>query len=105
LRRLRPFVGKLLSSLGASTGGDWPNVFDPVSADRIEMIIEVNGGVAVRREKFQAILELDFPAGVDQLKNAVLIACPAKANSANVLDLWRERFVSSKGLKSPINSR
>ena len=98
-------MGKLLSSLRASTGSDWPDVFNPVSANRIEMIIEVNRGVAVRCEKFQAILELDFLAGVDQLKNAVLIACPAKIHSAHVPDLRREGFVSSKGLKSPIHSR
>ena len=44
--------------LALAARGNWPHAFDAVATQRVEVIVEVHGGIAVRWDEFQSIAHL-----------------------------------------------
>ena len=48
------------SLLALAAGGDRPHRFDAVAAQRVDAVVEIHGGIDVRRNEFNAVADLEI---------------------------------------------
>src|SRR5262245_1211320 len=100
-RRARRMPGPPLLALAAP--GDLPDRLDLVAAHGVELVVEVEGGVAVRREEFDAVAETGRAVRIHDGEAAVLVTRPRELEAGPLHRLRRERPVRREGLEAAVD--
>src|SRR5215468_888635 len=101
MRRARRMPGPPLLALAAP--GDLPDRLDLVPAHGVELVVEVEGGIAVRREELDAVAEAGGAVWIHDGEAAVLVARPRELEAGPLHRLRRKRPVRREGLEAAID--
>src|SRR5262245_19175615 len=100
-RRARRMPGPPLLALAAS--GDLPDRLDLVPAHGVDLVVEVEGGIAVRWEEFDAVPQAGGAVGIHDGEAAVLVARPRELEPGPFDRLRRERPVRRERLEPAVD--
>src|SRR5690606_1822887 len=84
---------------------DRPHLFDLAAPDDMDVIVEVDGGIAVRRDELDAVANPDLARGLAQIETAMLVARPSVGDPWQVQRHGRERPVGREGLVAGVHNR
>src|SRR4029450_670994 len=101
MRRARRTPGPPPLALAAP--GDVPDRLDLVAAHRVDLVVEVEGGIAVRREELDAVAEARRAVRVDDREAAVLVPRPRELEAGPLHCLRRKRPVRREGLEAAVD--
>src|SRR3984893_16245164 len=91
--------------LGPSPPGDLPDRLHRAPAHRVDAVVEVDGGVAVRREELDELPELGQPLRLGGHEPPVLVASPGILHARPLHRLGHEGPVRREGLEAAVHHR
>src|SRR5262245_39728084 len=89
--------------LGATAARDVPDGFHLLAAHHVDAVVEVDGGIAVRREELDELAEGGQPSRLRYGEAPVLVARPGVGDSGTFERLGHERLVGGKGLEATVD--
>src|SRR4029434_2536409 len=91
------------SLLALAAPGDLPDRLDLVSAHGVDLVVEVEGRIAVRREELDAVAQARSAVRIHDGEPAVLVARPRDLEPGPLHRLRRERPVRRKRFEAAID--
>src|SRR5262249_6795363 len=88
--------------LGATAARDVPDGFHLLAAHHVDAVVEVDGGIAVRREELDELAEGGQPSRLRYGEAPVLVARPGVGDSGTFERLGHERLVGGEGLEPTV---
>src|SRR5215468_5000549 len=89
--------------LGATAARDVPDGFHLLAAHHVDAVVEVDGGIAVRREELDELAEGGQPSRLRYGEAPVLVARPGVGDSGTLERLGHERLVGGEGLEPTVD--
>src|SRR5215475_13314299 len=89
--------------LGAPAARDVPDGFHLLAAHHVDAVVEVDGGIAVRRDELDELAESRQPSGLRHGEAPVLVTRPGVRDTGALDRLGHERLVRGEGLEAAVD--